>query len=290
MYKRTFVKNLSLLGLSSLTMNLQSLQKLSESFKSTPRMPVLFIGHGSPMNAIEDNVYTRSWAKLGKKLPHPNAILCVSAHWQTQGSKVTAMSKPRTIHDFGGFPESLNKAQYAAPGAPEYAYMLKKAVGKTAVEMDHDWGLDHGTWSVLKPMYPNADIPTFQLSMDYNMSPLQHYELAKELAPLRLKGILIMGSGNIVHNLRLSNFNMPTAYDWAIEFDTKVKDLLINNDHKALIDYHKLGEVAKLSVPTNEHYLPMLYTLALRESGEQLEFSNTGNIFGGISMRSFIYE
>ncbi len=278
------------MSLSSFAMDLRSLQKLSESFSNTPLMPVLFVGHGSPMNAIEDNVYSRSWAQMGKNLPLPHAILCISAHWQTQGTKVTAMQNPRTIHDFGGFPEALNTAQYPAPGAPEYAYMVKKAVGTTSVEMDHDWGLDHGTWSVLKSMYPKADIPTFQLSMDYQMSPQQHYELGKELAPLRLKGVLIMGSGNIVHNLRLSRFDMPTAYDWAIEFDTKVAELINNNDHKSLINYQNLGEAAKLSIPTNEHYLPMLYVLALQESGEQLEFSNTDNIFGAMSMRSFMIQ
>ena len=248
-------------------------------------MPVLFVGHGNPMNAIEDNEFSRGWATLGKKLIKPKAILCVSAHWQTKGTMVTGMPKPRTIHDFGGFPEKLFQAQYPAPGAPELAKETVSTITKTKVELDYDWGLDHGCWSVLLPMFPNADIPTFQLSLDYTKPPQYHYELAKELKALRKKGVLIIGSGNLVHNLGLFEFN-DKAFDWAVEFDEKIKTFIEKGDHQSVVDYQKLGRIAQLAVPTNEHYLPLLYSIALQEKNEALNFFNVKTTAGSISMRS----
>ena len=268
-------------------MNLKSLKKLADSLPPSNRMPVLFVGHGVPTNAIEDNIYTRNWALMGKSLPRPKAILSISAHWQTAGTRVTAMQNPKTIHDFYGFPKQLFDVQYPAPGSPQHAEMVTKSVGKTEVELDHEWGLDHGTWSVLNQMYPKADIPTLQLSLNTRMSPADHYELAQELRALRLKGVLIMGSGNIVHNLSMARFDMPGAYDWAIEFDSLVEKFLEKGDHQSLINYDKLGKAANLSIPTNEHYLPLLYVAGLQEDGEEPVFYNTENIMGAISMRSF---
>jgi 4,5-DOPA dioxygenase extradiol len=251
-------------------------------------MPVLFVGHGSPMNAIEDNEFSREWAVVGNKLPHPKAILCVSAHWQTRGTMVTVMEKPQTIHDFGGFPQELFDKEYPAPGTPQFAKETKDIIKKTSVGLDSDWGLDHGTWSVLAKMFPKADIPTFQLSLDYTQAPEYHYDLAKELAELRKKGVLIIGSGNIVHNLRMVRFDKEEGFDWAIEFDSKIKEALEKRDHNSIIHYDSYGQAAKLSIPTNEHYLPMLYAIALQEKHEELSFFNAKTMAGSVSMRSLI--
>ena len=251
-------------------------------------MPVLFVGHGSPMNAIEDNEFSRGWNEVGTKLPHPKAILCVSAHWQTRGTSVTAMEKPQTIHDFGGFPQELFDKVYPAPGSPELAKETKELIKKTPVDLDMNWGLDHGTWSVLTKMFPKADIPTFQLSLDYMQPPEYHYELGKELQELRKKGVLIVGSGNIVHNLRMVQFDMEKGFDWAIEFDAFIKKNLEERDHKDIINYLNYGSAAKLAVPTNEHYLPMLYAIALQEKNENISFFNDKTLAGSISMRSMI--
>ncbi|MEI8134704.1 MAG: 4,5-DOPA dioxygenase extradiol [bacterium] len=251
-------------------------------------MPVVFAGHGSPMNAIEDNEFSREWEKIGVALPHPKAILCISAHWQTRGTMVTAMEKPQTIHDFGGFPQELFDKQYPAPGSPELAKTTKELVKKTSVELDMNWGLDHGTWSVLARMFPKADIPTYQLSLDYTQAPQYHYDLAKELRALRKKGVLIVGSGNIVHNLRMVSFDKPDGFDWAKEFDQKIEHALNERDHSSLINYQLLGSGAKLAVPTNEHYLPMLYVAALQEKNEGLKYFNAQTQAGSISMRSMI--
>jgi 4,5-DOPA dioxygenase extradiol len=251
-------------------------------------MPVLFVGHGSPMNAIEDNEFSREWANVGSKLPHPKAILCVSAHWQTRGTMVTAMEKPQTIHDFGGFPQELFDKQYPASGSPDLAKQTKELVKKTSVGLDMNWGLDHGTWSVLAKMFPKADIPTYQLSLDYLQEPEYHYELAHELSELRKKGVLIIGSGNIVHNLRMVKFDKADGFDWAIEFDANIKKNLEDHDHKNIINYQHYGSAAKLAVPTNEHYLPMLYAIALQEKNENILFFNDKTLAGSISMRSMI--
>jgi len=226
-------------------------------------MPILFIGHGSPMNAIEDTDYSRAWAVVARSLPKPKAILCVSAHWQTAGTRVTVMEKPKTIHDFYGFPPALSEKQYPAPGSPELARMTQEIMREAHVELDLEWGLDHGAWSVLCQMYPKADVPVVQLSLDEGKPPAFHYDLGRELRGLRKKGVLIIGSGNVVHNLREMAWE-DTAFDWALEFDAKVKDLILTGDHKAIIEYAKLGRSARLAVPTLEHYLPLLYTLGAR--------------------------
>jgi 4,5-DOPA dioxygenase extradiol len=259
-------------------------------------MPVLFVGHGSPMNAIEDNQFSRGWRELGRSLPRPRAILCVSAHWETWGTLATAMERPRTIHDFGGFPPALFAAQYPAPGSPWLAQQTRDVIQIAPVGLDHDWGLDHGCWSVLAQMYPQADIPVIQLSMDYTHPPQFHYDLAKELAPLRKKGVLILGSGNMVHNLRrvvipgndFRNFNQPFALDWALEASALLKKLIDDDRHQELIDYPALGRAVQLAVPTPEHYLPLLYALALKGEGETHTYFNDQPLAGSLTMTSLI--
>lgn len=263
----------------------QRLNQPTEFPDTEIKMPVLFVGHGNPMNAIEDNEFSRAWIIIGSVLPRPKAILCVSAHWETIGTQVTAMEKPKTIHDFYGFPQPLNQAEYPAPGSPALARIVQETVGKTKIEADHDWGLDHGTWSVLTRMFPHADVPVVQLSLDQTKDPAWHYALGKELKALRKKGVLILGSGNLVHNLRAVAWQ-DTAFDWATEFDQKVKDLILSGDHGALIRYPQLGQAASLAIPTNEHYLPLLYVLALQEQGEQIGFFAEKVTMGSISMRS----
>jgi len=252
---------------------------------SDKKMPALFVGHGSPMNAIEDNEFSRAWEEEGKALPKPNAILCISAHWETAGTLVTAMEQPKTIHDFGGFPRALYEKTYPAPGSPELARLSQELVQKTQVRFDRTWGLDHGTWSVLCRMFPKANIPVVQLSLDRTQGPAFHYALGKELRALRNKGVLIVGSGNLVHNLSLVAFQ-DTGYDWAIGFDETVKQLILSGDHDSLIHYQNLGQAARLSIPTNEHYLPLLYILALQDEQEEIHFFAERVTLGSISMRS----
>ncbi|MFN8154597.1 MAG: 4,5-DOPA dioxygenase extradiol [Bacteroidia bacterium] len=252
------------------------------------RMPVMFVGHGNPMNAIEQNEFSLAWKKIGAAIERPKAILCVSAHWMTSGKTlVTAMAKPETIHDFYGFPDELFAVQYPAPGAVEVAQETISLVKKTTVQPAHDWGLDHGCWSVLKPMFPKADIPVFQLSLDLSKPPQWHYELAMELKALRDKGVLIIGSGNIVHNLGRMQWN-DNAFDWAIEFDNWSTDRLLAGDHAALVNYSSKGKIAELSIPTNEHYLPLLYAIALQDKQDDLRFFNEKTMMGSISMRSVL--
>jgi 4,5-DOPA dioxygenase extradiol len=258
-------------------------------------MPVLFIGHGSPLNIILDNGFTRSLSGWGKRLPRPRAIMVISAHWLTKGTFVGCMEKPRTIHDFYGFPGELYEKTYPSPGAPDEAAFAAGAVRKVVVKCDHAWGLDHGAWAVLRHLYPGADIPVFQLSLDYTYNewhpkPLQyHYDLAAELFALRERGVLIIGSGNIVHNLGMLDFTDIDAktFDWAREFDEQVKAKLISGDHGDLIRYTGMGRSALLSVPTLDHYLPMIYALALQKKGEPLTFVHEGFQYGSISMRCF---
>ena len=268
--------------------NLQSLKSWAGDQPLTERMPVLFVGHGNPMNAILQNEFTRQWQQLGREIPRPKAILSVSAHWLTRGTAVTAMEMPKTIHDFGGFPQELFDQQYPVKGAPEIAKEVTRLVTKTAVHEDYEWGLDHGTWSVLKPMYPDADIPVFQLSLDYYKSPQYHYDLARELKELRNKGVLIMGSGNIVHNLRMVDFQNRMQYDWAASFDARIKSFIDNGDHKSVIEYEKLGSEARMAVPTNDHYLPLLYPLALQDKKDEVRYFNDKIDASSISMRSVL--
>jgi 4,5-DOPA dioxygenase extradiol len=271
-------------------MNPKELNSLIPAGNSTVRMPVLFVGHGSPMNAIEENEFVQTWRDLGKSLPYPKAILCVSAHWETRGTFVTAVPKPPTIHDFGGFPKELYDVQYPAPGSPELAFETKRTVSKTEVGLDEKWGLDHGAWSVIKHMYPLANIPVIEMSLDYNQVPRYHYELAKELASLRQKGVLIVGSGNIVHNLRMvawDRVNEPEyGFDWALKANDIFKQLILSNNHKDLINYNQLGKEVQLAVPTPDHYLPLLYSLALREENESVSFFNDKAVMGSLTMTS----
>lgn len=274
-------------------MNLKALNKLTESNNKTAKMPVLFLGHGSPMNAIEENEFVLAFKKLGKELVRPSAILCISAHWETKGTFVTAMQNPPTIHDFGGFPQALFDVQYPAPGSPELALETKKIITKTDVGLDNKWGLDHGSWSVVKHLYPNADIPVIQMSIDYSQPAKYHYELAKEISVLRQRGVLIIGSGNIVHNLRLVDWkklNEEFAFDWATEANEMMKRHILSGDHQKLINFKSQGKAFDLAIPTPEHYLPLLYTLALKEENEKITLFNDKPVGGSLSMTSLKIE
>jgi len=271
--------------------SLNELFALSQTLKSGPKMPVLFVGHGSPMNAIEENEFSKKWQSLGKSLPIPQAILCISAHWETKGTYVTAMQKPKTIHDFGGFPRALFDTQYPAPGLPELEKELKAIVKSTSVKPDIEWGLDHGAWSVLNQMYPKADIPVVELSLDYTKSADFHYALGKELKALRNKGVLIIGSGNMIHNLGMLNWQQPdSGYDWAQELNQTLKSKILNGNHTNLIQYHQLTGKPALAIPTPEHYLPLLYILGLQEKNEQPNFFNDRLQMGSVSMTSILFE
>ncbi len=250
-------------------------------------MPVVFVGHGSPMNAIEDNEFRRSWQALGKTLPRPKAILCISAHWETRGVYVSVAEHPETIHDFHGFPKALFDVRYRAPGSPELAHRVADLLDGTRVHHDAQRGLDHGAWSVLAPMYPEADIPVVQLSLSGLQPGAWHFDLARSLAPLRDESVLVVGSGNIVHNLRLFRYNEATPKDWALRFDEEVAERIADGHHEGLLGYETLGPDALLSIPTPEHYLPLLYVLALQREGEAVSFFNTA-VMSTISMRSLV--
>lgn len=253
---------------------------------NTPRMPAVFFGHGSPMNTLEHNRYTDAWQQLGRRLPRPKAILAVSAHWYIRGTMVTAMPQPRTIHDFGGFPRELYEVQYPAPGDPALAARVRELLAPLAVESDRtSWGLDHGTWSVLAHVYPQADVPVVQLSLDGTQPPRYHYELARRLTPLREEGVLLVGSGNVVHNLgRIQWAEDAKPYDWATRFNTMVRECLQARDHATLIDYAALGADARLSVPTPDHYLPLLYVIAQQADDESASLPVDGIEHGSIGM------
>jgi 4,5-DOPA dioxygenase extradiol len=250
-----------------------------------PIMPTIFIGHGSPMNAIEDNAFRRSWQNLGQRLPTPKAILCISAHWETRGIAISTSPKPGTIHDFYGFPKALFDVQYPAPGSPELANEIADLLADKAVYFDPERGFDHGVWSVLQPMYPQANIPIVQLSLDTARNAASHYELARKLQPLREQGILVIGSGNIVHNLRAFNSNDLQPYEWANSFDHTVKQCILQKEHSALCHYENFGEMTALSIPSAEHYLPLLYVLAQQRDGDAVSFFNE-TVLSSISMRS----
>ena len=271
-------------------MNWSELNSMVSPLGNTAKMPVLFLGHGSPMNAIEENEFVSGFRKIAKEIPRPNAIICVSAHWETKGTWVTAMNSPRTIHDFAGFPKALFEVQYPAPGDPALANEVKSTVKKTTVGLDDQWGLDHGAWSVLKHLYPQADVPVIQLSLDYTQSPLYHYELAAELHALRSKGVLIIGSGNMVHNLGMIAWDKLNAgaygYDWALEASDKMKRFIMSGDHRQLINFRSQGKAFDLAIPTPEHFLPLLYTLGLKEEKEELKFFNDQPLGGSLTMTS----
>ncbi|MFW9916105.1 MAG: 4,5-DOPA dioxygenase extradiol [Candidatus Thorarchaeota archaeon] len=254
-------------------------------------MPVIFVGHGSPMNALLDNDFTHALAAFGRVLPKPTAILVISAHWFVKETSVTCSDRPETIYDFWGFPEELYEISYSCPGAPELGARVSDLIMAADVRCDYQWGLDHGAWTILKHLFPEADIPTLQLSIDYSKDPRFHYNLAKQLAPLRKEGVLILGSGNLVHNLRIIDYDVyAPPRDWAQEIDTQIKEALLAGDHETLINYSSLGRYANLAIPTEDHYLPMLYTIALQGAEDQLTFIYEGIQHGTVSMRCFKIE
>lgn len=270
-------------------MTLKDLNKITSELNNTAKMPALFLGHGSPMNAIDENEFVDGFRKIAAEIPKPSAILCVSAHWETRGTFVTAMENPPTIHDFGGFPRELFAVEYPAMGSPDLAYEAKSIITKTEVGLDDKWGLDHGAWSVIRHMYPEADIPVIQLSLDYYQNAQYHYELARELRSLREKGVLIIGSGNMVHNLRMvawQQLNDTFGFDWAIEANEKMKHFILKDDHKSLIDYDKQGKAFDLAIPTPEHYMPLLYALAVKDQREQATLFNDKAVGGSLTMTS----
>lgn len=252
------------------------------------QLPALFFGHGNPMNAVQRNVYTEAWSAIGTSLPRPKAILSISAHWFIPQTGVTVSTAPRTIHDFGGFPRELYQVKYPAPGDPELARRVQKLLAPLPVQLDESWGLDHGTWSVLCHVYPQADVPIVQLSIDETQPPAFHYEIGRRLAPLRDENVLIVASGNLVHNLHAYAWGRHPAdpFDWAVRFETQVREMLLAGEHKPLIDYEKLGRDAMLSIPTPDHYLPLLYAVATRQNGEPIAFPVEGVDGGSISMLS----
>lgn len=289
MNRKSFIKAL---GASTFVMGIKPmsvLEKLEEA-PGTETMPVLFLGHGSPMNAIEENIFVQGFRRVAADLPLPNAIICVSAHWNTRGTQVTAMEMPRTIHDFGGFPEELYKVQYPAKGNPLLAREAAQLLAPDHVALDDTWGLDHGAWSVIKHLYPQADVPVIQLSLDYTKSPEQHYALAGKLLSLRKKGVLIVGSGNIVHNLGMVDWpnlhKIDHGYDWAIEAHAAINARLLDGNFTDLVKYTAQGKAFQLAIPTADHYLPLLYTLALKQKSEKLTLFNDHLLAGSLSMTS----
>ena len=263
---------------------------MTESLYQVSHMPALFVGHGSPMYAIEENEFVRAWRVLGAELPKPKAILVVSAHWETLGTQVTAMQQPKTIHDFGGFPQALFDVQYPATGSPELANETIRTVKSSPVTADDRWGIDHGAWSVLRHIYPHANIPIVQMSLDIHKSPQQHFDLAKELAAFRDKRILIIGSGNMVHNLRQVAWDIADdveyGHDWALEANILLKKLILENDYKSLINYQSLGRAVQMAAPTPDHFLPLLYALALKQKDEEITFFNDKAVMGSLTMTS----
>ncbi len=251
-------------------------------------MPVLFVGHGSPMNAIEENTFTKKWVEIAAKLPKPVAILAISAHWTTNGSKVTDSQQPKTIYDMYGFPKELYEVVYRPAGSPEYAHLTRDLIGHA--QIDNSWGIDHGTWSVLRVMYPEADIPVFQLSVSQNETRAYHYEVGQKLKALRKKGVLILGSGNVVHNLGRAHWGMASGYDWAVEFDAYIHDKISKRAYQDVIDYHKAGKSAALAFHTTEHFDPLLYVLGASDETDQLTIFNDACTLGSLSMTSYLFE
>ncbi len=289
MKREQFIKSVAV-GAAGIT-SLSAFRSFTASLKEDDQlMPVLFVGHGSPMNGIEDTEFSRRWTKMATEIPTPKSVLVVSAHWFTKGTRITAMDFPRTIHDFGGFPQELFDVQYPAPGHPVLAGETAALLKSAKVELDHDWGLDHGTWTIVRHMYPDATIPVLQLSIDYTKGAQYHYELAKELYALRKKGVLIIGSGNMVHNLRMVAWDRLNddayGYDWALNINERFKSLIADGDFRPLIDYNRLGRDAMLAIPTPEHYLPLMYSLGAKGSKDKIEFFNDKAVGGSLTMTS----
>jgi 4,5-DOPA dioxygenase extradiol len=290
MDRKTFLQSLAVVPLMSSLNSLAALSHASNSFAPSEKMPVLFLGHGSPMNAIEENEFVSGFRNVAKTLPKPNAILCVSAHWFTRGTKVTAMQMPATIQDFGAFPKELFAVQYPAKGSPELAKMTEEILKPIQVELDDKWGLDHGAWCVIKHLYPDANIPVIQLSIDYTKPAAYHFALAQQLQSLRHKGVLIIGSGNIIHNLGLVDFahmhKDNYGFDWAIESRAKINQWLLDGNFEPIINYDKQGRAIALAVPSPDHYLPLIYVLGLKEKSESLSLFNDKLLAGSLSMTS----
>lgn len=290
MNRKQFLAAAAALPLTGSIAKLSSLNKFTDEFSETSKMPVLFLGHGSPMNAIEENEFVQGFRNISQTIEKPKAILVISAHWETKGTYVTAMENPVTIHDFGGFPQELFDVQYPAPGSPQLAQLTKDLVSSTYVQLDDKWGLDHGSWSVIKHLYPDADVPVIQMSIDYTKPASYHYKLAQELAALRKKGVLIVGSGNNVHNLRKVSWQhlntVGFAFDWAKKADETMKKYILDGNHQPLIEYHKQGVEFELAIPTPEHYMPMIYALALQEKNEEVNIFNDQAVAGALTMTS----
>lgn len=293
MKRKDFIKTVAITSLVATTMKLKALNDILRFGEDTDQMPVLFVGHGNPMNAIEDNRFSRGMKEVAKKLPKPKAILMISAHWETMGTMVTVLEEPPTIHDFSGFPQALFDVEYPAKGSKWLVEETQKTITTAEVKPENVWGFDHGNWSVTKNMYPKANVPIVQLSLDYMHGPQYHYDLAKELSALRKKGVLIIGSGNMVHNLRMiavkgGDFNASFGHDWALEANDIFKKHILADDHKPLINYSGLGKSVALSVPTPEHYLPLLYALALKDKDEEVTLFNDDVVGGSASMTSLV--
>lgn len=289
MDRREFVGMLAMLPFTGGAMHASELVAAARGKDTGDKLPVLFLGHGSPMNGIEDNEFSASWKRLGRELPPPKAVLAVSAHWLTRGTQVTAMERPRTIHDFGGFPQALFDVRYPAPGSPALAQAVQTDLGGLEVGLDGEWGLDHGTWTLLRHMYPKADVPVLQLSIDYARPARWHYDLGRRLAGLRRKGFLIVGSGNMVHNLRMIAFDRmgeEYGFDWALAIAARFREHIRAGNHAPLIDYPSLGPEAKLAIPTPDHYYPLLYVLGAMEKGEEPVLFNDKPAGGSITMTS----
>lgn len=290
MHRKEFIKTSLLLSLSSCMIKVKDLKQISESLPNTERMPVLFLGHGSPMNAIEENEFVTGFRNITQSIPKPSAILCISAHWFINKTAVTAMEIPKQIYDFGGFPQALFDVKYTPKGSLLLVDETIKTVNKVKVEKDESWGLDHGAWTVIKHLYPNADVPVVQMSIDYTQNAAAHFEIAKELQSLRNKGVLIIGSGNIIHNLGLVDFyNLNKdnyGYDWAIEARTIMNNLIEKGDFKSLTQYQTLGKAVQLAIPTPEHYLPLIYSLSLKTEKDELTLFNDKLQGGSLSMTS----
>lgn len=285
MTRKEFIRH-SAAGLL-MTTSLSDFAAQARAWPAAPRMPVLFVGHGSPMNAIEDNDFSRRWSQLGQEIPRPAAVLCISAHWYTRGTRVTAMPAPPTLHDFSGFPAALSAVRYPAPGNPALAENIAGSITATQVVHDHEWGLDHGTWSITRHMYPDADIPVLQLSIDFSKPATWHASLGAELKLLRDKGVLLIGSGNMVHNLGMIDWNKPDeGFDWAIEQDEQFKSDINSRNLRALTAPHAYGTAGRLAMPTPEHYLPLLYVLGASDTKDEINIFNDRAVMGSITMTS----
>ena len=293
MHRKRFLQILSSLPALCMVQHLSALEKITTALPLSDEMPVLFLGHGSPMNAIEDNAFVAGFRQIGTRIQPPRAILCISAHWETRGTFVTAMEHPRTIHDFGGFPQALFDVQYPAPGSRALAREVQELVTTTDVGSDHQWGLDHGAWSVIKHLYPRADVPVIQMSIDSTQPAAYHYALAQQLSALRNRGVLIIGSGNMVHNLRLVAWNKlqepDYGFDWALEARADMVRRIVDGDHQPLVDFKKQGPAYKLAIPTPEHYLPLLYVLGLQNRGELPLVFNDQAVGGSLTMTSVAF-